>query len=99
MKRMQKRRLVHCTLNSIRPGRYVERFRSDAKAEGELVTIGGYETHTEEGEPIEAQEARWFFVKLSKHEAPWAFEKRRSLQNHSVIGIVGLAPGFDAASG
>ena len=89
MKRLQARRLVHCTLNSIRPGRYIERFRSDAKAEGELVTIGGYETHTEEGAPIEAQEARWFFVKLSKHTAPWAFEKGEPFRAIASLELLG----------
>lgn len=47
---------------------------------GDLVTIGGYDG---------AQEARWFFVKLTKHSAPWAFEKGepfRSIASFELLG-------------
>ena len=81
--------MVHCTLNSIRPGRYIERFRSDAKAEGELVTIGAYENHDEEGTPIDASSARWFFVKLTKHSAPWAFEKGEPFRSIASLELLG----------
>ena len=40
-------------------GQERERFRSDAKAEGETVVVGGYETHKADGSLVVAKEARW----------------------------------------
>ena len=46
-------------------------FRADAKAEGQLVRIGGWEC-------VGARrpaDARWFAVELTRKSAPWAFSK------------------------
>ena len=67
----------------------LERFRSDAKAEGDLVTIGAYETHDEEGSPIETTAARWFSLKLDKHNAPWAFEKGEPFRTIASLELLG----------
>ena len=45
-------------------------FRSDAKAEGETVVIGGWCCS---GSPDRAK-CRWFSVKLDRKSAPWVFE-------------------------
>ena len=44
-------------------------FRADAKAEGQLVVIGGWECR--DGCPTAA--ARWFRIELTRKTAPWAF--------------------------
>ena len=50
----------------------VEWFRSDAKAEDGLATIGGWECKG--GTP--PSHARWFFLKIERSWAPWAFAKQ-----------------------
>ena len=58
---------------TIRPTeQYVgEAFRADAKAEGQCVVIGGWESYgnTPPGN------ARWFSVRLDRKNAPWAFAR------------------------
>ena len=46
-------------------------FRADAKAEGQLVRLGGWECV--EGTP--PSRARWFSVVLDRKNAPWAFAR------------------------
>ena len=48
-----------------------EKFRSDAKAEGELVVVGGWEVV--DGD--DTSQSRWFSVTLTKSTAPWAYSK------------------------
>ena len=48
-----------------------EAFRADAKAEGGLVRIGGWECLR----GCQPKEARWFSVELSRATAPWAFSR------------------------
>ncbi|CAK0869239.1 unnamed protein product, partial [Prorocentrum cordatum] len=47
----------------------VEWFRSDAKAEGDDIGIGGRECRG----GVAPADARWFHVKLTRANAPWAF--------------------------
>ena len=46
-----------------------EAFRSDAKAEGDTVVVGGWECVR----GTRPAEARWFSVGLTRATAPWAF--------------------------
>jgi len=74
----------------------VERFRTDAKAEGELVTVGGYryQTFHADGTAIPHEEAKWFFLKLDRGSAPWAFargEPFRAIVSLELLGtLLGL---------
>ena len=43
--RMAHRKEIHCSLGQASLAATIERFRTDAKAEGDLVTVGGYQTH------------------------------------------------------
>ena len=52
-----------------------EAFRVDAKAEGEKVVIGGWESLGRS----DTSEARWFSMELSRKSAPWAFAKGERL--------------------
>ena len=49
----------------------IEAFRIDAKAEGEKVVIGGWESLGSS----DTSEARWFSIELDRRSAPWAFVK------------------------
>ena len=46
-------------------------FRVDAKAAGEEIVIGGWET----GEEAQTGKARWFSFRLDRKSAPWAYLK------------------------
>ena len=48
-----------------------EMFRSDAKAGGQKVVVGGWELAGSE----RACDARWFALELSSAEIPWAYER------------------------
>ena len=46
-------------------------FRADAKAEGQLVVVGGWEC----ARGVTASRARWFSLQLDRRNAPWAFSR------------------------
>ena len=46
-------------------------FRADAKAQGQTVAVGGWETLN----GVRPSEARWYAVELSRKNAAWAFSK------------------------
>ena len=48
-----------------------EIFRSDAKAEGDVVVIGGWSVMS----GLDTKQAAWFSMRLEKHQAPWIFEQ------------------------
>ena len=60
------------------------RFRVDAKAEGELIVVGGWEV----GPKAETKTARWFSVVLSRKSAPWAYLKGEPFRNLSSLELV-----------
>ena len=49
----------------------IDAFRVDAKAEGEEIVIGGWESY--DGGKTEG--ARWFSIRLNRRTAPWAYLK------------------------
>ncbi|CAJ1386988.1 unnamed protein product [Effrenium voratum] len=53
------------------PKKVGELFRVDAKAEGHLVVVGGWESFGGRA----TAEARWFSLKLTRKTAPWAYVK------------------------
>ncbi len=57
-KRLEARRTIHCLRGRPWRGGQVERFRTDAKAEGDVVTIGGYQSYNDVGLAIPHQEAK-----------------------------------------
>ena len=87
--RQRSLRTVYCLTGRPKGHEAIERFRTDAKAEGGLVTIGGYQTADAIGLPIEHAEARWFFIKLDRTTSPWAFargEPFRALASLELLG-------------
>eukprot|EP00971_Amphidinium_carterae_P302378 6008570-Amphidinium_carterae.1 len=49
-----------------------ELFRTDAKAEGDKIVLGGWETFRSRGG---TRRARWFSMELNRKSAPWAHER------------------------
>ena len=67
-----------------------EIFRVDAKAEGDCVVIGGWESYG--GCP--PSEARWFSVVLTKASAPWAFAKGEPFRTIAALELLGALFAF-----
>ena len=55
--------------------RLEEPFRLDAKAQGELVVVGGWEPKRGPQGKLDTQASRWFSIRLTPESAPWAFRK------------------------
>jgi hypothetical protein len=49
-------------------------FKADARADGDIVVIGGFESDSEEDGNL--QQCRWYSLSLSRENCPWAFEKK-----------------------
>jgi hypothetical protein len=92
--RISRRREVHCARGRPRNGRVIERFRTDAKAEGDLVTVGGYQTHDEDGLPILHTDAKWFLLVLTRASAPWAFAKGEPFRTIASLELLGSLLGI-----
>ena len=76
------------------PNQSPERFRTDAKAEGDLVTVGGYETFDGYGRCIDQKKARWFLLKLDRNNAPWAFSKGEPFRTIASLEMLGSLLGI-----
>lgn len=64
-----------------------ELFRADAKAQGMLVVIGGWELTPGHDEPTER--SRWFSVELNPESAPWAFSKGLPYKTIAALELFG----------
>ncbi len=64
----------------------VEIFRVDAKAEKDLVVIGGWEVPEQGG----TWEAKWFSMQLTRKNAPWAFLKGEPFRNISSLELMAV---------
>ena len=65
-----------------------ERFRADAKAEGDVVGIGGWECRNRHG-PVPAVEARWFAIHLDRTIAPWVFRRGEPFRQIASLELLG----------
>ncbi|CAK0883391.1 unnamed protein product [Prorocentrum cordatum] len=65
--------IAKCGMRSFKPSLddRGELFRIDAKAEGDLIVLGGWTT----GASPDPGSAKWFSQELKRDEVPWAFEK------------------------
>ena len=73
--------------------------RVDAKAEGLVVAVGGWSPFYDEDGAIVKDKSKWFSVRLTEAEAPWAFVKGKPSRAISTlellattVGLVLLAP-------
>ena len=67
----------------------MERFRSDAKAEGDCVVIGGWEVRTALGITVDQKDARWFKVELNRKNAPWAYRRGEPFRVIAALELLG----------
>ena len=67
-----------------------EKFRTDAKAEGQVVCVGGWETSKGE----DTQKARWFSVPLDRENAPWAFSKGKPFKVIAALELFATFVGY-----
>ena len=91
--RMQARHTIDCNLGKTVPGRCTERFRTDAKAEGVLVVIGGFQTRDGFGRPIPHEAAKCFIITFSRENASWAFAKGEPFQAIASLELLGALLG------
>ena len=92
--RLKERVSVHCRRGRPRGSALVERFRTDAKAEGDLVTVGGYQTFNGRGEEIPKREAKWFYLKLDRLSAPWAVARGEPFRAIAALELLGTLLGL-----
>ena len=85
-------RMMPCEKKALQLG---EVFRIDAKAEGDLVVIGGRRSLA----GVKARDAPWFSLELTRKTAPWAFargEPFRAIASleliASLVGLMVLVP-------
>ena len=62
-----------------------EVFRLDAKAQGEVVSIGGWRCRP--GRPT--RECEWFAVRLDRRNAPWAFSRGEAFRTIASLELLG----------
>ncbi len=103
MSRLMKRVVARCKRGRPRSDQVVERFQTDAKAEGDLVTVGGYQTFTATAAAIPHKSAKWFYMELDRCSAPWAFARRepfRAIASQELLGtMLGLILRVNEAGG
>lgn len=63
-----------------------EIFRVDAKAEKDLIMIGGWEV----GPEGRTESARWFSMELTRRNAPWAFLKGEPFRNIASLELMAV---------
>ena len=58
----------------------------DAKAEGDLIVVGGWEV----GKSGPEEHGRWFSIKLTRKNAPWAYVKGEPFRSISSLELVAV---------
>jgi hypothetical protein len=66
--------------------RPAEKFRVDAKAEADLIVIGGWEIPASG----RTEDARWFSIVLNRRNAPWAYLKGEPFRNIASLELVAV---------
>jgi len=70
--RVKRRRAVDCAVRRKPLGQL---FRVDAKAEGDIVAVGGWAPARQSDGSISKYNSPWFSMTLDRESAPWAFSK------------------------
>ena len=93
-RRLTERASVNCRRGRPRGSTVVERFRTDAKAEGDLVTVGGYQSFDVNGKEIPKKDATWFYSKLDRLSAPRAFARGEPFGAIASLKLLGTLLGL-----
>ena len=83
---LRRARMAPCRARAANLG---EVFRLDAKAEGELVCVGGWTCLP--GKPT--RECPWFSVRLDRRNAPWAFSRGEAFRTIASLELLGALVG------
>eukprot|EP00438_Fugacium_kawagutii_P024076 Skav212939 [mRNA] locus=scaffold374:464240:467185:- [translate_table: standard] len=63
-----------------------EAFRVDAKAEGDCIVVGGWEID----EDLPGKKGRWFSIRLTRKNAPWAYIKGDPFRSITSLELVAV---------
>ena len=66
IRKLEQRKVILCDRGRARHTKSVELFRSDAKAEGDIVRLGGWQVADEHGQPVEPGKAAWYVLTLDR---------------------------------
>ena len=58
------------------------------------MAIGGYQTHDGLGRGIHRQDAKWFYLHLTRKSAPWAFTKGEPFRTIASLELLGSLMGI-----
>ena len=67
-------------------------FRSDAKAQGEEIVIGGWCC----GDSKDRSKCRWFSLRLDRHTAPWAYQAGEPFRTIAALELLGTLASLKA---
>jgi hypothetical protein len=83
--RIRERRMQPCAIKRSKLGAIM---RVDAKAEGNMVAIGGWRPTHDAGGQVRPHLSPWFAIELSQASAPWAFEKGLPYKTISALELL-----------
>lgn len=92
--RLEARGLIHCSAGRTAAGLAVERCRTDAKAEGDIVTIGEYQSFDGFGCPIAHKNTVWLLLSLNRSNAPWPFQNGEPFPTTASLELLGTLMGL-----
>ena len=87
--RLLERHVVICDRGRARTTPPLELFRSDAKAEGDLIRIGGWQVMSAEGNHLSTMQAPWFSISLDRFNAPWAYRRGEPFRTIASLELFG----------
>ena len=89
-----KRRRMYPSAVSWQKGQ--EAYRVDAKAEGEMIGIGGWLPRRNRDGAISTEESPWFAIELNRATAPWAYHKGQPFRAIAALEALGALIGLVA---
>ena len=89
IRRLECRKEILCDRGRPRHTRPVELFRSDAKAEGDTVRLGGWQVADEAGRPVDPIDAWWYVLTLDRVCAPWAYRRGEPFRTIASLELFG----------
>ena len=73
-----------------------EPYRVDAKAEGEMIGIGGWLPKRNKEGRISTEDSPWFAIELDRQSAPWAYHKGQPFRAIAALEALGALLGLVA---
>ena len=89
IRKLESRKEIKCERGRPRHCMPVEVFRSDAKAEGDTVRLGGWIVIDDKGAPIEPSKAAWYVLTIDRTTAPWAYRRGEPFRTIASLELFG----------